>query len=159
MAMMMRLVALALWWVILALALSECQAAATSLRHAPVVESSETTAEERDLAANYYHTVSSTKLGDRNPDAAIGNPLKGLVESPIYTNPPYTAKIPLAVEFYYIGMWKACCHCRRRQRRNAADVGHLQWTAHVMVFSFFVVVRYGRNHEGQSQCGWGKSRL
>jgi hypothetical protein len=26
-----------------------------------------------------------------------------LVESPIYTNPPYKANIPLAVEFYYLG--------------------------------------------------------
>jgi hypothetical protein len=100
---MRSVAAVVLVWLVLALASLECQAAATSLRHVPVESSNETT-EERDLATKYYHTVSSTKLGDPNPDAANGNPLKGLVESPIYTNPPYTSKIPLAVEFYYIGM-------------------------------------------------------
>jgi hypothetical protein len=104
MATMRSVAVVVLSWLVLALALPECRAAATSLRHGPV-ESSEMTMEERGLAAKYYHTVSSTNLGGPNPDAAIGNPLKGLVESPIYTNPPYTSKIPLAVEFYYIGMW------------------------------------------------------
>jgi hypothetical protein len=52
---------------------------------------------------SYYHVVSNATLGAPNLDAAIGNPLKGLVESPIYTNPPYKADIPLAVEFYYVG--------------------------------------------------------
>lgn len=56
----------------------------------------------RDLA-EYYHTFSSESLGLPNPDAAIGNPLKGLVESPYYNWPPYQADIPLSVEFYYIG--------------------------------------------------------
>lgn len=53
--------------------------------------------------APYYHNLTTWTLGRPNPDAAIGNPLKGLVESPIYTWPPYTADIPLALEFYYVG--------------------------------------------------------
>jgi hypothetical protein len=57
---------------------------------------------QRELAS-YYHSISSETLGFPDPDAAIGNALKGLVESPIYTNPPYKADIPLAVEFYYLG--------------------------------------------------------
>jgi hypothetical protein len=51
----------------------------------------------------YRVTLSTWSLGQPNPDAAIGNALKGLVESPIYTFPPYKDDIPLAVEFYYIG--------------------------------------------------------
>jgi hypothetical protein len=57
----------------------------------------------REMKAKFYHVVPSSTLGRPNPQAAIGNPLKGLVESPIYTNPPYTADIPIAVEFYYVG--------------------------------------------------------
>lgn len=56
----------------------------------------------RDLNA-YYHTLTTTTLGAPNPDAAIGNSLKGLAENPVYTNPPYKADIPLSVEFYYLG--------------------------------------------------------
>lgn len=67
----------------------------------------------RDLSSSSsssYHTLGSTKLGVPNPDAAIGNPLKGLVESPVYTNPPYKADIPLAVEFYYFGQFFLVCN-------------------------------------------------
>jgi hypothetical protein len=56
----------------------------------------------RDLQADYY-TLTTRQLGAPNPDAAIGNPLKGLVESPRYTTPPYTSNVPLSMEFYYIG--------------------------------------------------------
>jgi hypothetical protein len=67
---------------------------------------------QRELAS-YYHSISSETLGFPDPDAAIGNALKGLVESPIYTNPPYKADIPLAVEFYYLGRFTVdvvpCC--------------------------------------------------
>lgn len=59
----------------------------------------------RELVASYYHTLSASTLGGENPDAAVGNPLKGLMESPIYTNPPYKFDIPLAVEFYYVGTY------------------------------------------------------
>ena len=58
---------------------------------------------DRRALQSYYHTLTTEQLGVSNPDAAIGNPLKGLMESPIYTWPPYKADIPLAVEFYYIG--------------------------------------------------------
>jgi hypothetical protein len=102
----------------LLLVLWESNVAATGLRH-PLIETAvneenniefnetttttTTTDQGRDLAtANYYHVA---KLGGPNPDAAIGNPLKGLVESPIYTNPPYKSEIPLAVEFYYVGTY------------------------------------------------------
>jgi hypothetical protein len=67
----------------------------------------------RELQSTFYHVVPSSTLGGPNPQAAIGNPLKGLVESPIYTNPPYTADIPLAVEFYYVGEYNfslLSCH-------------------------------------------------
>jgi hypothetical protein len=57
----------------------------------------------REAQSIYNVTLSSWTLGRPNPDVAIGNPLKGLVESPIYTFPPYKDDIPLAVEFYYIG--------------------------------------------------------
>jgi hypothetical protein len=50
-----------------------------------------------------YYTLNASALGAPNPDAAIGNPMKGLMESPIYTIPPYAADIPLSLEFYYFG--------------------------------------------------------
>lgn len=56
-------------------------------------------------AAPYYHTISTDTLGTPNPDAAIGNPLKGLVENPVYTNPPYPPDLPVAVEFHYLGKY------------------------------------------------------
>jgi hypothetical protein len=65
--------------------------------------------DQRQLASGtYYHSLTTATLGSPNPDAAIGNALKGLVESPIYTWPPYTADIPLTLEFYYVGR----CACR-----------------------------------------------
>jgi hypothetical protein len=104
-AMMMRLMTSVCC--ALSLVLWESNVAATGLHHPPIEakeKNNETTTDQgRDLATvNYYHVA---KLGGPNPDAAIGNPLKGLVESPIYTNPPYKSEIPLAVEFYYIGMY------------------------------------------------------
>jgi hypothetical protein len=55
--------------------------------------------------SGYYHTLTPSTLGGPNPDAAIGNPLRGLVESPQYAEPPYNSQIPVAVEFYYFGMY------------------------------------------------------
>jgi hypothetical protein len=56
----------------------------------------------------YYFTVSITdsgsKLGSFNPDAAIGNPLKGLMGSPFYEGPPLPNLVPSTLEFYYIGL-------------------------------------------------------
>jgi hypothetical protein len=59
---------------------------------------------QRENTRDYYFTLTTITLGAPNPDVAIGNPLKGLVESPLYTFPPYEADIPLAMEFYYIGL-------------------------------------------------------
>jgi hypothetical protein len=58
----------------------------------------------RSLAGEYYHTLTTADLGIFNPDVAIGNPLKGLVENPVFTNPPYRVDIPLAVELHFIGL-------------------------------------------------------
>jgi hypothetical protein len=68
--------------------------------------------DQRELAT-YYHTLSTSTLGGPNPDAAMGNPLKGLVESPIYTWPPYKPDLPVAVEFYYIGTFIQKCEFYR----------------------------------------------
>jgi hypothetical protein len=59
--------------------------------------------------ADYYHTLTTSTLGGPNPDSAIGNPLKGLVESPFYNYPPYKVDIPNSVEFYYIGTYHFLC--------------------------------------------------
>jgi hypothetical protein len=56
---------------------------------------------ERKLA-DYYYT--NTDVGDEDPDAAIGNPMRGLIESPRYSIPPWTANIPATMEFLYIGL-------------------------------------------------------
>jgi hypothetical protein len=78
-----------------------CVAASLSLRvRAPPLRATSSAS----LSSTYYHTVSSlAQLGAPNPDAAIGNPLKGLMESPQYNPPPYKAAIPLSLEFYYVG--------------------------------------------------------
>jgi hypothetical protein len=71
------------------------------------------TREDQRELATYYHTLSTSTLGGPNPDAAIGNPLKGLMESPIYTWPPYKPDLPVAVEFYYVGKFiqeSGSCH-------------------------------------------------
>ena len=53
-----------------ALAVLMSSALASHLRHPPA---------HRRLA---YHTLTTADLGDVDEDAAIGNPMKGLVESP-----------------------------------------------------------------------------
>jgi hypothetical protein len=68
--------------------------------------------ENQRKLASYYHTVTTDVLGAPNPDATIGNPLKGLVESPIYMPPPYKPDLPVAVEFYYLGKRLQCCSYR-----------------------------------------------
>jgi hypothetical protein len=62
--------------------------------------------QERRLAIPYYSTSDAAVLGASNPDAAIGNPLKGLVNSPWWqsSNPP--TSIPNSLEHYYIGLDK-----------------------------------------------------
>jgi hypothetical protein len=61
----------------------------------------------RNLAAGNYHSLWTAQLGLPNPEAAIGNPLKGLMPSPQYSRPPYTPTLPHSLEFYYVG--KAAC--------------------------------------------------
>ena len=60
--------------------------------------------QERRLATPYYSTADAAILGAFNPDAAIGNPLKGLVNSPWWQsgNPP--TSMPNSLEHYYIGL-------------------------------------------------------
>ena len=65
-----------------------------------------------------YHTV--TDLGQPNPDAALGNPMRGLMESPDYTWPPYDSQVPLSLEFYYVGMYLT------RMRHDCIDSARLR---------------------------------
>lgn len=57
----------------------------------------------RQLQSTYYTTSDPTILGAENPDAAVGNPMKGLMTSPRWTgfNTPDT--VPSTLEFYYFG--------------------------------------------------------
>eukprot|EP00957_Ditylum_brightwellii_P024782 1872489-Ditylum_brightwellii.AAC.1 len=48
----------------------------------------------------FYH--STTDLGSPNDEAASGNPLKGFLTSPDWSNPPYGDDLPSSLEFYYI---------------------------------------------------------
>jgi hypothetical protein len=57
----------------------------------------------RQLASYYYSTSSKAILGEANPDAAIGNPLKGLLTSPRWTGNKTPQTVPSSLEFYYIG--------------------------------------------------------
>jgi hypothetical protein len=59
---------------------------------------------ESSTLSPYYSTSDPNLLGSLNPDAAVGNPLKGLVASPSWTggNTKYT--IPNSLEFTYVGM-------------------------------------------------------
>jgi hypothetical protein len=52
----------------------------------------------------YYYNISSVQvLGAPNPEAAIGNPLKGLVGNVDFTNyDPQATSIDMSLEFYYI---------------------------------------------------------
>jgi len=54
------------------------------------------------VADTPYHILTCYLSGSVNPDAAIGNPMKGLIESPKYTRPPYSSQVPLSLEFYYM---------------------------------------------------------
>jgi hypothetical protein len=56
---------------------------------------------KRRLQGRYYTT---SNLGARNIDAAMGNPLKGLMSSPRWARPPYRSDIPISLEYYYIGL-------------------------------------------------------
>jgi hypothetical protein len=49
----------------------------------------------------YYET---TDLGGANPEAALGNPLKGLLSSPRFGAQYYADQIQPSLEFYYVGL-------------------------------------------------------
>jgi hypothetical protein len=68
--------------------------------------SADVSLQQRRLATPYYSTADVAILGASNPDAAIGNPLKGLVNSPWWqsSNPP--TSVPNSLEHYYIGLDK-----------------------------------------------------
>jgi hypothetical protein len=51
---------------------------------------------------NYY--FSTTELGAVNPNAAMGNPLRGLYTSPRWTNFNTPDVVPDSIDFYYIGL-------------------------------------------------------
>jgi len=57
----------------------------------------------RQLQSAYYTTSDASILGSENPDAAVGNPMKGLMTNPRWTgfNTPDT--VPSTLEFYYFG--------------------------------------------------------
>jgi hypothetical protein len=46
------------------------------------------------------------KLGSYSPDAAVGNPLKGLMGSPFYLRPPHGDTVKASLEFFYVGLDK-----------------------------------------------------
>lgn len=61
---------------------------------------------ERRIVDNYYYSTSSADvLGWPNPDAAMGNPFKGLMRAPWYGN--YNAdnsSFPSSLEWFYMGL-------------------------------------------------------
>jgi Malectin domain len=65
---------------------------------------SEEPKQDRRRLAAYYSTSDPNILGAANPDAAIGNPLKGLVASPSWTGGVTKYTIPNSLEFTYVGM-------------------------------------------------------
>jgi hypothetical protein len=59
------------------------------------------------LPMNYYHVITSfDELGEPNPHATIGNPMRGLTPSPRYLPPSHWENNPLnpSMEFYYVGL-------------------------------------------------------
>jgi hypothetical protein len=61
----------------------------------------------RRLQANkgYYYTITDVSiLGSINPEAAIGNPLKGLMSSPDWTGSSTPNDLPSSLEFYYVAL-------------------------------------------------------
>jgi hypothetical protein len=58
----------------------------------------------RHLASPYYSTSDAAVLGAADPDAAIGNPMKGLMSSPSWTGGTPPPGMPSSLEFHYVGM-------------------------------------------------------
>jgi hypothetical protein len=55
----------------------------------------------QELLSPYYTT---TDLGAPNPDAALGNPLKGFLTNPDWNSEEALQSFPSSLEFYYIGL-------------------------------------------------------
>jgi hypothetical protein len=61
------------------------------------------TSSSSSLPGYYFNTSSIQVLGAPNPEAALGNPLKGLVGNVDFTNyDPQATSIDMSLEFYYI---------------------------------------------------------
>jgi hypothetical protein len=52
----------------------------------------------------YFSTSDPAVLGAADPDAAIGNPMKGLMSSPSWTGGTPPPGMPSSLEFHYVGM-------------------------------------------------------
>jgi hypothetical protein len=61
-----------------------------------------TSAERKTQARQFY--FSTTSLPWFNPDAAMGNPMRGLIGSPFYEHPPLPDAVPSTLEFFYVGL-------------------------------------------------------
>jgi hypothetical protein len=94
----------------------------------------------------YYYTLTSAELGSPSPEAAIGNPLKGLMPSPLFSQPPYGEQLPHALEFYYIGT-------AMTGNSFMFDVSpdHLTWL-HCLYLSMMIFLRrIGQRHDRRSR--------
>lgn len=63
--------------------------------------------QQRQLLLNnipYYSTSDPNVLGIPNASAALGNPLKGLYGGARWAPPPLPETVPLAIEWYNIGV-------------------------------------------------------
>lgn len=57
------------------------------------------------FGTSLYHSISDAQsLGATNYDAAVGNPLKGLLTSPLWVGGNVPDNVPSTLEFYYIGL-------------------------------------------------------
>jgi hypothetical protein len=77
-------------------------ATASRLRGSSIVNIAK--GKRRQLSNYYYSTKDASVLGAANPDAAIRNPLKGLLTSPLWTGGNTPDSVPSSLEFYYFGL-------------------------------------------------------
>lgn len=74
-----------------------------SIGNCKLLRSTRVNRNRQEATTYYYSTSGSSILGSPNADAAVGNPLKGLLTSPRWTSNP-APSIPSSLEFYYIGL-------------------------------------------------------
>jgi hypothetical protein len=70
----------------------------------------------------YYSTSDPNVLGAPNTSAALGNPLKGLYGGVRWATPPLPEAVPLAIEWYNIGV--------RKGIERTQDVSLFGWLSH-----------------------------